>query len=335
MSQGHQGITKMSSEDPLSSPLWVQQMNLFGGAKIPFLFILDFKLQEPLVIALQDLFSAGIQYQIKGIPEYISPSQDFHLEKKSVDFEIYRQGFEEAMKGILAGDTYLLNLTYSTQLFGIDDLEKIFLASKAPYKLYFHHKFVCFSPECFVTITDGVIRTFPMKGTIDDSIPDAENILLADRKEQEEHATVVDLLRNDLSIVAERVTVERYRYITRINTAGKTLLQCSSEISGKLPEDYQAHLGDIFHAILPAGSVTGAPKKKTVELIEAIEPERRGYYTGVFGVYDGHNVDSAVMIRMIEQRGDEFYYRSGGGITYRSDVESEYQEMMDKVYIPK
>lgn len=287
------------------------------------------------MIALQDLFSAGIQYQIKGVPEHMTPAQNFQIEKKPVDFETYKEGFQQAMKGILAGDTYLLNLTYPTQLFGIDHLEKIFLAAKAPYKLYFNHKFVCFSPECFVTINCGIIRTFPMKGTIDDSIPDAENILLADRKEQEEHATVVDLLRNDLSIVAERVTVERYRYITRIHTAGKTLLQCSSEISGKLPDDFHAHLGDIFHALLPAGSVTGAPKKKTVELIESIEPELRGYYTGVFGVYDGQSVDSAVMIRMIEQRGDEFYYRSGGGITYRSDAESEYREMLDKIYIPR
>ena len=82
-----------------------------------------------------------------------------------------------------------------------------------------------------------------------------------------------------------------------------------------------------MYALLPAGSVTGAPKKRTVELITAIEPEPRGYYTGVFGVFDGKNLDSAVMIRLIEERTDGYYYRSGGGITYRSVAEQEYQEI--------
>jgi para-aminobenzoate synthetase component 1 len=101
-----------------------------------------------------------------------------------------------------------------------------------------------------------------------------------------------------------------------------------------LPVDYYERLGSIFYSLLPAGSVTGAPKKKTVELIHDIEPEERGYYTGVFGFFDGLKLNSAVMIRMIEQRGDGLYYRSGGGITYRSIASQEYQEMIDKVYLP-
>ena len=173
-----------------------------------------------------------------------------------------------------------------------------------------------------------------MKGTIDASVENASAKLLADPKEQEEHATVVDLLRNDLSIVSKKVTVARYRYISEIRTAEKTLLQCSSEINGTLPSNYKEQLGSIFHALLPAGSVTGAPKKRTVELINEIELEPRGYYTGVFGVFDGTKLDSAVMIRFIEQRGNEFFFRSGGGITYRSDARQEYQEMIDKVNIP-
>jgi len=217
---------------------------------------------------------------------------------------------------------------------GLPSLEEIFEVVRAPYKLFVPGQFVVFSPEQFVSVTDGVIRTFPMKGTIDASLPAAEATLLADIKEQEEHATVVDLLRNDLSIVASKVTVNRYRYISEIKTGDKSLLQCSSEISGILEEQYTGKPGSIMHALLPAGSVTGAPKKRTVELITEIEPESRGYYTGVFGVYDGRNLDSAVMIRMIEQRADGYYYRSGGGITYRSKAEMEYQEVLDKVYVP-
>jgi para-aminobenzoate synthetase component 1 len=86
--------------------------------------------------------------------------------------------------------------------------------------------------------------------------------------------------------------------------------------------------------LLPAGSVSGAPKPKTLEIIKEIEEENRGYYTGVFGYYNGSELDSGVMIRFIENRAGKYFYRSGGGITTQSIVESEYQEAIDKVYVP-
>ncbi len=319
--------------DPLQ-PSWVVMMNQLGQDRIPFLFILDFKLRSPIVIPLHEM-NDQIKFQVKANDDVGILENKITLEKNPIPFDVYKAGFEKVIKAIKAGDTYLLNLCYTTLVNGITDLEEIFLQSKAPYKLLIKNQFVVFSPESFVSISDGVIRTFPMKGTIDASIPNAEELLLKNVKEQEEHATVVDLLRNDLSIVSKKVTVERYRYISKIVSAEKTLLQCSSEISGQLPKDNLDHLGTIFHSILPAGSVTGAPKKRTVELIEEIEMEPRDYYTGVFGVFDGANVDSAVMIRMIEKRDIGYYYRSGGGITYQSIAEEEYQEMIDKVYIPK
>lgn len=316
---------------------WINQLNAWGKNRTPFLFILDFELEKPFILPLAEINGTGLQFNIGGnsieIPKSNSGQQNV-IEKKPVSFESYQSGFQKVMQAIQGGDTYLLNLCYSTKINSPFSLEEIFNRANAPYKLLWPGKFVCFSPEQFVSIRDGVIKTFPMKGTIDASIDNAEQILLDDLKEQEEHATVVDLLRNDLSIVASKVTVDRYRFISKINTRGKTLLQTSSEISGRLEDDYLEHLGDIIRALLPAGSVSGAPKKKTVELIHSIEPERRGYYTGVFGVFDGSSLDSAVMIRMIEQREDELYYRSGGGITYRSEAMSEYQEMIDKVYIP-
>jgi para-aminobenzoate synthetase component 1 len=316
---------------------WVAKMNAFGATRIPFLFILDFELKNPVVLPLAEAGEAHLKFSIGAGPTEIKTA-DQHIsqpvEKKPVPFEIYKAGFIQVMKAIQDGDTYLLNLCYSTPISGIASLEDVFEKASAPYKLLWPGKFVVFSPEQFVSISDGMIRTFPMKGTIDAAFPNAENTLLHDLKEQEEHATVVDLLRNDLSIVASKVTVDRYRFVSKIQTRGKTLLQTSSEISGKLTDDCLDKLGDIMCALLPAGSVSGAPKKRTVELIHAIEPELRGYYTGVFGVFDGLNLDSAVMIRMIEKRQDGFYYRSGGGITYRSEVKAEYQEMIDKVYIP-
>ena len=322
----------------MTIPAWAQQMDQWAAEGIPFLFILDFELKAPMVIPLLDIDSdhaSGIQFQINKVKSAIaSNAQDIRFSKIPVSFEQYQRGFDQVLKAIKAGDTYLLNLCYSTQMTGLPSLKEIFDVVSAPYKLYVPGKFVVFSPEQFVSIQEGIIRTYPMKGTIDASLPDAEATLLADIKEQEEHATVVDLLRNDLSIVSRKVTVDQYRYITKISTPTKSLLQCSSAISGILEDEFIDKPGSIMHALLPAGSVTGAPKKKTVELITEIELEPRGYYTGVFGVFDGKNLDSAVMIRLIEERGDGYYYRSGGGITYRSVAEQEYQEVLDKVYIP-
>jgi para-aminobenzoate synthetase component I len=173
-----------------------------------------------------------------------------------------------------------------------------------------------------------------MKGTIDAGIKDAEQIILNDKKEYAEHCTIVDLIRNDLSMVAKDVYVDKFRYIDKIKTHEKELLQVSSRICGKLGADYHKRIGDIIFALLPAGSVSGAPKKKTVEIIKEAEKYERGYYTGVLGYYDGTKLDSGVMIRFIENINGDLYYKSGGGITVYSDPKLEYQELIDKVYVP-
>jgi para-aminobenzoate synthetase component 1 len=142
-------------------------------------------------------------------------------------------------------------------------------------------------------------------------------------------------LRNDLSRVSHEVKVKKYRYIDEIKSGNKHLLQVSSEITAQLAPDYKNYIGDIMYSLLPAGSVSGAPKKKTVEIISKIENYDRGYYTGVFGHYDGKgNLDSGVMIRFIERKKDGLYYKSGGGITFMSSAPSEYQELIDKIYVP-
>jgi para-aminobenzoate synthetase component 1 len=200
--------------------------------------------------------------------------------------------------------------------------------------LLFENRFVVFSPECFVKIEDGIISSYPMKGTIDASIPSAEEIILNDEKEMAEHITIVDLIRNDLSIAARDVHVEKFRYLEKIETNSKNLLQVSSKIVGLLEPNYNERIGDIIFSMLPAGSISGAPKKKTVEIIQYAEQTKRGYYTGIFGYFDGRNLDSAVMIRFIEKTNKGLIYRSGGGITFMSNVNSEYQELIDKVYVP-
>ena len=108
----------------------------------------------------------------------------------------------------------------------------------------------------------------------------------------------------------------------------------TSEIEGKIKPEFNNRFGDIFYGMLPAGSICGAPKRKTLEIIKDTEPQNRGYYTGIFGIYDGETLKSSVMIRFIERNGEDYYYRSVGGITVYSDVKREYNEMLEKIYIP-
>lgn len=173
-----------------------------------------------------------------------------------------------------------------------------------------------------------------MKGTIDAGIENAEEIILNDSKEKCEHATIVDLIRNDLSIVSKNVKLEKYRYLEYIKTYNKTLIQVSSKITGILSKDYKNHIGDTLISLLPAGSISGAPKKKTLEIINKVEKYKRGYYTGVFGYFDGVNLESSVMIRFIEKTSKGLIFKSGGGITFLSEAYKEYNELIDKVYVP-
>ena len=212
-------------------------------------------------------------------------------------------------------------------------MEYIFNNSKAKYRLLIKDKFVCFSPESFIKINKRKIYSFPMKGTADATTPDAEKTLLSDVKESAEHATIVDLIRNDLSKVATKVKVDKYRYIDYISNNTGRIIQTSSQISGILSNNYTQHLGDIIASQLPAGSITGAPKKKTVEIIDEAENFQRGYYTGTMGICTNGNIDSAVMIRFIEKKDKEYVFKSGGGITSKSDCNKEYDEIKQKIYI--
>ena len=103
---------------------------------------------------------------------------------------------------------------------------------------------------------------------------------------------------------------------------------------GKLPTGYQKHIGNILDAMLPAGSITGAPKDKTMEIIHEAEGYDRGFYTGVMGIYNNGELNSAVMIRFFENDGLGTYFKAGGGITSKSDCSKEYEEVLQKVYLP-
>lgn len=311
-------------------------MNELGSEKIPFLFIISFDCERNYIIPLSQIQNYDdIYYQIGNHGNCSNEilRRDFTFEANPVDFQRYSEGFGLAMENLLYGNSYLLNLTYPSEIFTDLTLKDIFNISSSKYKLL-TKDFTCFSPETFVRIENDVIYSYPMKGTIDAALPNALEILINDEKETAEHNTIVDLIRNDIGIVADEVRVTKYRYPDYLTTNNKALIQISSEICGILPEDYNQRIGSILFSLLPAGSVTGAPKKKTVEIILEAEKFDRGYYTGIFGIFDGKNLDSAVMIRFIEKTGERLFFKSGGGVTAMSNLNKEYQELIDKIYVP-
>lgn len=310
------------------------QMNSMGSQRIPFLFAVNFEMTDGFIIP-HPLTTKDVYWSIGAMGNPIIPQpKGSRFTAHPISAECYKAKFDTAYKGLMRGDSFLLNLTVSTPIEMDHTLESIFENSHATYKLCVPNHFVCFSLETFVRIQDNCIASFPMKGTIDAAIPDAEKVILQNYKETAEHCTIVDLIRNDLNQIARNVHVKRFRYIDRLHTNKGELLQVSSEVCGHLDNNWHTHIGDILFQLLPAGSISGAPKPSTLSIIQRSEGEKRGYYTGIFGLYDGQSLESAVMIRFIEKRNGQFFFRSGGGITINSDWKSEYDEVLQKVYLP-
>ncbi len=307
-----------------------ERISRLAAEGTPFLLISDFEAKKILVYTKEELEKEDIEFSF--LPSPLSEATT--LTKLPIDFKTYKIGFDKIIEHIRAGETYLLNYTCSTPIETPLTLSEIYRKAHAKFKLRFKDVFICFSPERFIKIDGETISAYPMKGTIDAALPDAKEQILANEKEMAEHIMVVDLLRNDLGIVARDIKVERFRYIDHLKTGQKELLQVSSKITGRLPSDWRHDFGRIITALLPAGSISGTPKKSTVALIKEIEAHERGFFTGIFGYFDGSNFDSAVMIRFIEKQADQLIYKSGGGITLDSNAEDEYQEMLDKIYIP-
>ena len=310
-------------------------MNELGRRNEAFVFVIDFDTTKAKLFKPDETdkiwWKANNQ---SNLAPPIAKEKEIKWETEPVSFNHYKMGFDLVQHHIHNGDTYLLNYTQPTRVKTNLSLEEIFHHSEARYKVLLKDEFVCFSPERFVQIDAGKISSYPMKGTMDASLPNAKERILNDSKELAEHNTIVDLIRNDLSLVAENVTVEKFRYLERLKTNQRDLWQVSSKISGDLPENYTEQIGDIIFKLLPAGSICGAPKKKTVEIIKTAENYDRGFYTGIFGYFNGQNLDSCVLIRYIEKQENQLVYKSGGGITYLSNAESEYEELVKKVYIP-
>ncbi len=314
---------------------FIEKVNALATTEQAFLFVVDYAMKKLFVFPVCQI-PDDILFCLPGIktdPLEID-SEAFLFKAYAPGYSYYVEAFSKVQHEIGHGNTFLLNLTFKSKIETNLSMREIYEHSKTKYKLYFRGEFTVFSPECFVKIENGIISSYPMKGSIDATIPDAEQKLLADEKELAEHHTIVDLIRNDLSMVSEDVNVDQFRYIEKIKTHKGELLQMSSKISGTLPEDFKSKLGEIIIKLLPAGSISGAPKPRTLEIIQNAENYKRNFYTGIFGYFDGKSLDSAVMIRFIENENGQLYFKSGGGITSMSDAKKEYDELIQKIYVP-
>ena len=318
----------------------IDRMNILAAGGEPFLFVIGYEGDGAYIHKLSEINPQECLYDFEGVGNVgkmdvrpLPTPVEWQVDEPR--YEDYEKSFAIVKSNLMAGNSYLTNLTCRIPVETDLTMRDIFLRAKARYRLWVSDCFVCFSPETFLRIDhEGTISCCPMKGTISCRIPQAAEVLMADSKEAAEHATIVDLIRNDLSRVADHVKVRRYRYIERLETNQGPILQTSSEITGRLPSDYRSHLGDILLEQLPAGSITGAPKPKTMDIIRQAEGYEREFYTGVAGLCHDGQMDSCVLIRFIDQEDGQLFFKAGGGITAKSDWRKEYQEIIEKTYVP-
>ena len=313
-----------------------EAMNRMAALGTSFLFIIDAWARRSVVLTTEEARGLGIRWSLGASPARMEAAPAYRFQAAAVERSRYAGAFRIIREAQLRGESWLANLTFPSALFTSLSLGDFADFACAPFRLYVPGVLAVFSPERFVRIDSrGRIFSYPMKGTIDAAEPDAAVRILADEKEAAEHVTIVDLIRNDIGMAARRVEVPRFRFITQAVSDQRRLLQVSSEVTGELGEDWRARTGEVLELLLPAGSVTGAPKRRTSEIIREAEGCDRGWYAGVFGYFDGRELDSAVSIRFVERtESGGLVYRSGGGITINSDMEREYAELQAKIYVP-
>jgi len=251
----------------------------------------------------------------------------------------YMKTVEEAKEYIKKGDIYQVNLSQRFEADLKGEPYELYLrlrdASPAPFASYLNFEDVIIissSPERFLMKRGSYIETRPIKGTSprsNDPLTDELNeiSLKESYKDRAEHIMIVDLERNDLGRICEYGSVKPTEFIMLERYS--TVFHLVSTVSGRL----KAGVGpiDCLTAAFPGGSITGAPKVRSMEVIETLEPVKRSLYTGAIGYisFDG-DMDTSIVIRTIVVKGDKFFFSVGGGIVADSDPEKEYEETLDK-----
>lgn len=278
-----------------------------------------------------------------GFEEFIpnkNPRDVFIFPKATISFEDYKKGFNEIKNEISQGNTYEVNYTIDFEIktkYSSEEIYNYFLKyQKTPYNALIKNDYeevISFSPELFFRKNGNKIFSKPMKGTIErGETPkkDLENIefLKNDVKNRAENIMIVDLLRNDLGRISQVGSVKVPKLFD-IETH-KTLHQMTSEIEATLKEDITLY--KIFESIFPCGSITGAPKISTMDIIDKVETGKRNIYCGAIGIIHKDFCEFSVPIRILQKTKDEntYTYRAGGAIVWDSEVKNEWEEAILK-----
>ena len=254
--------------------------------------------------------------------------------------EEYHQIVQRAREYIIAGDVIQVvpsqRLARPTSAAPFDIYRCLRAVNPSPYMYYLHldtFDIVGSSPELLVRVEDGVVDTHPIAGTRPRGANAAadqalEEELRHDEKELAEHTMLLDLGRNDIGRVSvpgpvqvtQMMDVERYSHVMHL----------VSHVTGELAPELDAY--DALRSCFPAGTVSGAPKIRAMEIITGLEPEQRGPYSGAIGYFSfSGNMDTAIAIRTIVVKDGVAYLQAGGGVVYDSDPEREYQETLQKM----
>jgi len=265
-----------------------------------------------------------------------APTIAYRSNFAQADFE---RAVEKCVEYIRAGDIFQVVISQRLEIEIHSEPFEIYrtlrVVNPSPFMFYLRSPSVTLvgsSPEIMVRVVNGRVTVRPLAGTRRRGATDEEDRrlaeeLLADPKERAEHVMLVDLGRNDVGRVAryrsveltDVMTIERYSHVMHI----------TSNVSGQLAEGRDAF--DALRACVPAGTVSGAPKVRAMEIIDEIEPHRRGPYAGAVGYVDfSGNMDTCIALRTLVVQGTRAYLQAGAGIVADSDPTSEYQETLNK-----
>ena len=284
---------------------------------------------------LEKMIELITNYKAKEIPKGRKTSDYRYLFEE----DEYKKKVEITKNHIKEGNIFQLVLSnrieadYEGSLF--DTYRTLRTLNPSPYMFYFSSgdiEMAGASPETLVKVTNGEVRTFPLAGTRprgkdDEEDKKLETELLADEKELSEHNMLVDLGRNDLGKICKygSVKVEKYMEIQRYSH----VMHIGSTVYGKIREDKDAV--DAIEAVLPAGTLSGAPKIRACKIINKLENNKRGVYGGAIGYLDfSGNMDMCIAIRLAFKKNGKVFIRSGAGIVADSVPENEFKECINK-----
>ena len=304
--------------------------------------------QEKKSFVVGDLSEPRVRLNWQDIIEWVTKPKAFKADniycavssiESNMTLEQYAQKFASVKSYIGSGDCYQVNLAqrFSVKVKGEpwEGYLRLREINPSPFAAYLNVPgchVLSVSPERFLQVDNDTVQTKPIKGTRPRSSDDNEDNQLKDElqasaKDRAENVMIVDLLRNDLSKCCEinSIKVTELFHIESFPTVHHLV----STIEGQLPKGISPI--ELLRESFPGGSITGAPKIRAMEIIEELEPNRRGLYCGSVG-YIGFNrrMDTNIAIRTLIQKESTAYFYAGGGLVWDSDMESEYQETFDK-----